>query len=59
MAMSELPITMMTLCMSSMPAEVEATDENSSYFFRMSSSLISPLTSPSAMATPSAEAPRE
>src|SRR5450631_4491099 len=55
----ELPRTMTTLCMSSIPADVDATDENSSKFRRTCSSPTSPSISPSATATPSAEAPRE
>ena len=50
---------MTTLCISSMPADVDATDENRSNRRRTSSSPISPSISPSATATPSADAPRE
>ena len=55
---AELPITMTTLCISSMPAEDEATEENKRQSFNTCSSATRS-SSPSAKATPSAEAPRE
>src|SRR5437016_14541524 len=55
----ELPRTITTLCISSMPADVDATDENRSNRRRTCSSSISPSISPRATATPSADAPRE
>jgi hypothetical protein len=56
---AELPKTMATLCMSSIPADVDATDENSPKSRRMHWPPTLPSISPSATATPSAEAPRE
>jgi hypothetical protein len=52
-------MTITVLCISSMPAEQEATDEERSQSFRMRASSIAPSISPNARATPSAEAPRE
>jgi hypothetical protein len=56
---AELPKTMATLCMSSIPADVDATDENSSKSRRMHWSPDLPSISPSATAASSAEAPHE
>ena len=53
-----MPITITTLCISSMPAEEDATDENKSQSLSTWSSRTSTFSSPSALATPSAEAPR-
>ena len=55
----ELPSTITTLCISSIPADVEATDENRLQSFSTCASRISLVISPSARATPSADAPRE